>query len=817
MAKRNVKSAVRLVTGALSRIGPLELSAYREVSVGSHRFTVPLEAVPAVPDGTVVAVELDVQGQPVMWELPRRKEAAALGIELGVWQAFKAGQAAPLGLWGTSLFESVFSLPVLVHANVDKMLGSDAHTPPYEDLSQYPCVSDGQALQRARRAMMIDPVLGAYLERFGWATAHLRLRYQYGLDRAQAHQLLKCMDLSLNWLTLYPYLGAYALEGFRIPFEVLDAIAYHHQRMQSRPERLHAALVWTMHHESLTGAQRLVRPVREWIALTDRALNRFARQSQTTGVSAQGALQQTVWPDLIQTQYVHEWGAPNGDQMAAVTSFWSAVYGSGRYLRQRVNMPPTVPLIPAAARSTALMGGLDPDQQQALDAILQQRLTLVTGGPGRGKTRLIATLAVLAAQQPSPVPLWVLAPTARAAVVSKHEALALAKQHGVSRDVLFRTVKFMTVHRALALTPTTVGARTPGVITPPLVLVDETSMLDAMLLHALLRSARDSDTRLALIGDAHQLPPVGVGQPLLDVLAFLRSGAFAYPPGLIHELTTMHRTNNNPLDPAVEDLRDAIDEAAQRAATGGDPDQIRAANAARYQQALDLLDQASTVQHKKVKIRAAQMVHEVERAIAKANKKSRTDFYVLTTYRIARMINTTNLNQALHDLLHPGPDLAAGEPVVVRRNGHYPSLTSAVPVYVANGTAGVVVAGGTKREFVARVDDPESPTSQQDILLARAGRDIEFDLAYVDTVHAAQGGEAPFIVILGEPTDADTDDTYRMQWSPRHLYTALTRVRDLGKAAGQVLILGAITGEMLATSHVAAPAPKAFQNGWKKG
>ena len=119
--------------------------------------------------------------------------------------------------------------------------------------------------------------------------------------------------------------------------------------------------------------------------------------------------------------------------------------------------------------------------------------------------------------------------------------------------------------------------------------------------------------------------------------------------------------------------------------------------------------------------------------------------------------------------------------------------------------------------FVARVDDPEASSGQRDVLLPKAGRGIDFDLAYVDTVHAAQGGEAPVVVLLGEPKDAAQDPAYRVAWSPRQLYTALTRVQDIGARQGRVVILGAITGEMLAATPDAVVAPQAFRSGWKKG
>lgn len=822
MAKRLVQPVPGVVTGVFTRVGVPVLEGTRVVAVGSQQFTVPIDGVPAVEDGTEVTVVLDARGRPAAWEPPHRREAAALGVTPDVWRDFKAAHPAAAGPWGQILFADVFRLPVLVHENVLRMLGSSRTGPPYEKLGQYVaagiCTSDGDQVNRRREQIFRDPVLGAYLERFGWATAHLRLRHLYGLESGPAHRILKALDLSLDWLGLYPYLAAYAQNGHEIPFEALDAIAQYHQRTQSRPERLHAALLWTLHDHSLSGSRGLVLPVAKWLALADRTLKKHAGQTQSMAVSFLVALQKTAWPDLVATGYVGVWtDKKSGVQMAAVNALWHAVFYSGCYMRRLAAAPSGSPLVPPAAVPAAVRQGLDADQGAALDAVLRQRLTVITGGPGRGKTELIATLAVVAALQSPAVSTWVLAPTARAAVVSRNAALRVAARHGLAAGQLLAAVRFMTVHRALALTPTTLGAFPSRVVAPPLVMLDEASMVDALLLHALLDVLRESDSHVAVIGDTHQLPPVGVGQPLLDTLGLLASGPGGAPPSLVRTLTTMHRTAGNPLDAAVEDLRDAIDDARQPALLTLDPKAAQRARAQRYQQALDLLDQAATVDHRDAVITAARMAPKVRQAVVRAQKVGPSTFFVLGPYRIARVVNTGNLNQVLHDTLHRGPALAVGEPVIVRRNGYYPVASSPGQVYVTNGTPGEVVPGGDDRMFVARVDDPEASSGQRDVLLPKAGRGIDFDLAYVDTVHAAQGGEAPVVVLLGEPKDAAQDPAYRVAWSPRQLYTALTRVQDIGARQGRVVILGAITGEMLAATPDAVVAPQAFRSGWKKG
>jgi exodeoxyribonuclease V alpha subunit len=144
---------------------------------------------------------------------------------------------------------------------------------------------------------------------------------------------------------------------------------------------------------------------------------------------------------------------------------------------------------------------LTPEQQTGVLGAFAHRLSLITGGPGTGKTASIKTIASLAAAQRAHVML--VAPTGRAAI-RMHESTG---------------VRATTVHSALGWIPGE-GPTHDGddPLEADLVIVDETSMANLELLVTLLRAVGPS-THLVLVGDADQLAPVGAGKPFAELVS----------------------------------------------------------------------------------------------------------------------------------------------------------------------------------------------------------------------------------------------------------------------------------------------------------
>ena len=139
-----------------------------------------------------------------------------------------------------------------------------------------------------------------------------------------------------------------------------------------------------------------------------------------------------------------------------------------------------------------------PEQGAAVAAAFAHRLSVVTGGPGTGKTATIRLLVAAAKAQRAKVAL--VAPTGRAARRMTESTAAEAT----------------TIHAALGWIPG--QGPTVDAIDARLLIVDETSMANLELLVTLLRAV-GGRTHVVLVGDADQLAPVGAGKPFADLVA----------------------------------------------------------------------------------------------------------------------------------------------------------------------------------------------------------------------------------------------------------------------------------------------------------
>ncbi len=370
------------------------------------------------------------------------------------------------------------------------------------------------------------------------------------------------------------------------------------------------------------------------------------------------------------------------------------------------------------ARAEAAVGiTLDPGQRDAVRLAATSPFSVITGGPGTGKTTLVKVLLHLAGARGET---WSLAsPTGRAS-----RRLAEATGHDAA-----------TLHRLLEFQPGTGGfARGPGSpLESDALLIDEASMVDVRLMASVLEACpSDRPFRVVLVGDADQLPSVGPGQVLRDLVD---SGAVA-----VARLAHVHR----------QGARSGIVAAAQEVHAGRVPGSGQSTGHDDF--FLVSRDDPSAV--------AAALVEIVTRRLPQRGLDPRHEVQVLTPTRKGPL-GTGALNDLLRDALNPdAPRLtfgfksfAVGDRVIGTRNRY--------DLGVFNGDMGTVEQAHPG-SLAVRFDEGLIPYLREDL--------DDLELAYAITVHKSQGSEYPAVVLV-------LHSSHSIMLRRNLAYTAITRAR----------------------------------------
>ncbi|MCM3882991.1 ATP-dependent RecD-like DNA helicase, partial [Frankia sp. R82] len=397
--------------------------------------------------------------------------------------------------------------------------------------------------------------------------------------------------------------------------------------------------------------------------------------------------------------------------------------------------------------------GLDEVQLRAAHAALESGVSVLTGGPGTGKSRTVAAVVRLAEAAGAEVALA--APTGRA-------AKRLEELCGAPASTLHRLLGAQGRGAGFAR-----GEHNP--IDADLVVVDEASMLDAELAAALLDACADG-THLMFVGDPAQLPSIGPGQVLTDLLDYglARGPADGSPPGTDPE--------DGPADPhprgevPVTELRRLY-----RQVDGGGIATLAAAvrGGELPPPAPDAGREVVVVPAKSSGEAAHRTVQLVTDSIPRALGIPVADIQVVTPVH-AGPAGTTALNAALKRVLNPGGTSGAGAGAGGGGGGagsggsasgfdigdRVVATANHVDIGFANGEIGTVVALGDRGAL--RVAFPGGTVEVPAGLLG------DLRLGWAVTVHRAQGSEWPAVVAVFPP------EAGRMLTRPL-IYTALTR------------------------------------------
>ena len=388
-----------------------------------------------------------------------------------------------------------------------------------------------------------------------------------------------------------------------------------------------------------------------------------------------------------------------------------AVYLAGYYfsevslanrLRTLIDMPKNVRVINSERTLSQLQRGLHitlaEKQIEAIKTAIQDKVVVITGGPGTGKTTIINCIIKIYRERESKVVLA--APTGRAAKRMNELTGFEAK----------------TIHRLLEYSLQKGGFRKDD--TQPLdadvIIIDEASMIDMLLLYYLLKAVPPFAT-LVLVGDVNQLPSVGAGNVLKDIID---SGVVP-----VVELTEIFRQ-------AQESL---IIVNAHRIHKGKFP-------ILKDQQKNGLTDFYFIEQEDPEKVLKLILTLVKQRIPLTFGFDPVTDIQVLSPMHRG-VIGAENLNQELQSVINPAssPEITRGGKKF-RVDDKVMQIRNDYDKEVFNGDIGRIISIDQEtQEVIIQFDEKQVPYSYSDL--------DAIVLAYAVSVHKSQGSEFPVVII----------------------------------------------------------------------
>ena len=512
---------------------------------------------------------------------------------------------------------------------------------------------------------------------------------------------------SIRVVKEHPYRLADDIWG--IGFRTADTIAEKLGVEKETAVRLRSGLLYTLNRLSDEG---------HCYARRDQLLKTGAELLAVEESVLPAVLDEMVRQDDVKTELIDGEDSAPGETAVYLPPFWFAETGTAKRLKQIFSSPPSVKVKPQGLeerirRVTGL--NYDPAQMDAIRCAAGSKILILTGGPGTGKTT--TTLGILTAFRQAGAKILLAAPTGRA-------AKRLSETTGMEARTIHRLLEFKP--------PEGCQKNEQNPLEGDVLILDECSMIDIMLMYSLLKAVPDSMT-LIFVGDVDQLPSVGAGNVLRDLI-----DAGVFP---VVRLTKIFR----------QAAASRIITNAHRINRGRMPDLSNGKQSDFF-----------FLEEEDPETAAQEIVRLVKERLPRAY--GTRDIQVLTPMQRGA-VGAANLNQVLQAALNAD---AAG----LRRGGTDYRLHDKV-MQIRNNYDKEVFNGdiGT----VCRVN-----TEDRELTVSFDGREVLYDvteldelvLAYAATVHKSQGSEYPIVVM-------PVLMTHYVMLQRNLVYTGVTRAKKL--------------------------------------
>ncbi len=406
------------------------------------------------------------------------------------------------------------------------------------------------------------------------------------------------------------------------------------------------------------------------------------------------------------------------DEAIYLPPFYHAEKGSADKLCELINHP-SLKGSQLDFGMTTGKGGIEYDeiQLEAIHKAIESKVMVLTGGPGTGKTT--TTQGIIAAYKSMGLDILLAAPTGRA-------AKRMSEATGMEAK---------TIHRLLAFKPAEGYQRNEeNPLEGDVLIVDEASMIDILLFYSLLKAV-PANMRVVFVGDIDQLPSVGPGNVLRDLIDSEKI--------TVVRLTRIFRQAQT----------SRIVMSAHRINQGMYPDVTNGKDTDFF--FLENEDPQSVIE---------EVVNLVKNRLPKAYHETMNHIQVLTPMHRGE-VGADNLNRALQEALNPeGPALKRGG-YVYRQGDRVMQIRNNYDKDVFNGDIGMVTDVDEEERMLTVNFDGKLVTYEVSEL-------DEVVLAYATTIHKSQGSEYPIVVI-------PILMSHYMMLQRNLLYTAITRSKKI--------------------------------------